>query len=215
MAKWRMINSLRVTLGSPAAPTFFTAGDLIDDSVQPTAPITNAGGIIAPDSDAIINTAALAAQKLKRAGQPWELCDGLMAAAFASASYGKAQNRAVSTRAAGQTVAAAAAIVPNISFTPKSSGKILIRAWASVQGFAAGTFTPVVKNGSTVIAAPAQYTGAATNFPCNVMVEIEVDGLTVGTAVTLSFVSTAGDATVTLGNSNVGIGAQMTVVEVP
>jgi len=146
--------------------------------------------------------------------------DGMLAAIMATAVAAESDafdtNRVSTNGAAGATVAAGAAISAACTITPKTSGTVKVRAWVSAQGLGAGaTFTPVLKQGTTTIAAPAQHNGAATTFPYNAWVELEVTGLTVGTAVTFNWVSTAGDGTVTLGNGATGKASGLTVEEKP
>lgn len=211
MATWYLLNCIRFK--GPAGATVLSAGDQFNDAVTPLAPMQAAGAVFAPTSNANVATAAALAQQRKRGGaQPGELNSIMLAAAIIPSVTAE---RKTSQGAAGATVAAGAAIAPAISFTPSFSGKLLIRAWASIQGLTSGTFTPILKVGTTTVAAPAQYTGESTTFPRDVFIEVEVDGNTVGSAETISFVTTAGDATVTLGHGSTGAGAGMSVTEVP
>jgi hypothetical protein len=214
MATWILCNCVKFNQND-VGPLFLSAGDTIDDTKQNLSQIQAAGGVVVASSDAIVAAAQVIALKRRKGGAPTEELDRLMLAASAQSLRNAAQSLKTSTSAAGATVAAAAAIVPNIVFTSKSSTKVKIKFWASAQGLGAGaTFTPVVKQATTTIAAPAQYTGAATTFPYNVVGEVYAT-VVVGTASTFSFVSTAGDGTVTLGNGATGIAASMTVEEVP
>jgi hypothetical protein len=202
-----------------SGPTLLQAGTEINDALYSTTQIAAAGGILVPSTDAAAAAAALIAQKRQKQGEgdasSATLLDLIMLAAVAGEANSSSASRKSSSAAAGATVAAGAAIVPAISFTPTFSGKVLVRAWMSAEALATGTFTPVLKEGSTTIVAPAQYTGSADAVPANVYIEQEVDGLTVGTAVTFNLTTTAGDATVTLGNGSTGIAARMTVQELP
>jgi hypothetical protein len=217
MATWYLVNSTRFK--GPTGPIVLAAGKLIDDTKYNLTQIQAAGGVVVPSSNAVAAAASLIAQKRQKQGEgnnpPASLLDLVMVAAVLGDVSSSATSRTSSQALAGATVAAGAAIVPAIAFTPTFSGKVLVRAWANIEALAAGTFTPVLKEGATVIAAPAQYTGAAGAPPYQVYVEQEVDGLTIGTSVTFSFVTTAGDALVTLGNGATGIAARMTVQELP
>ena len=217
MAKWILLNTTKFK--GPTGPVLLDGGKTIDDTLFGLSQIQAAGGVVVPFTDALAATAATLATKRAKQGlansPQGALVDLLLIAAVAGEANASAASRKRSTRAAGATVAAAAAIVPAIAFTPTFSGKVLVRAWCSVEGLASGTFTPVLNQGSTTIAAPAQYTGLTGGNPDDVYVEVEVTGLTLGTPVTFNFVTTTGDATVTLGNGSTGIAASMEVIERP
>jgi hypothetical protein len=221
MATWYLLNTIKFNSSQSGinTPTLLEGGKLIDDTKYNLTAIKAAGGVVVPSTDAAATAASLLCATARHGGQgdqsPATLLDLLMIAAVAGQSNASSDSRVKSTRVAGSTVAAAAAIVPAITFTPAFSGKLKITAWASPEALASGTFTPVLKQATVAIAAPAQYTGSADAVPGNVYVDVEVDGLTVGTAYTFNFVTTTGDATVTLGNGSTGIAASMTVQELP
>lgn len=213
MALWYLVNGTR--LKGPTGAVYLRAGELIDDTKGfSVATINAAGGILAPNTyPTVAAQAAFVQQRVRRGGLAETDADRIMMAAYSADFVATQQNRSIQTNAAGQTVAAGATIVPNVVFTPKVSGKVKIMAWVSIQALAAGTFTPVLKQGATTIVAPAKTTGAASQTPTHLYIEHEVDGLTIGQAVTFSFVTTAGDATVTLGNGATGISGRMEVQE--
>jgi hypothetical protein len=211
MATWILINSVKYNPGG-GGTSFLSAGEIIDDTKLNLTKIKAAGGVVSQSSDLIVSAAQKIAAKLKKEGQEDKELDRIMLAAYALSSHHNEVDTLTSSGACGATVAAAAAIVPAISFTPQSTGRLRIRFWANFAGFGAGVVTPLVKQAATTIAAPAQYTGQAT-VPYNVSGEVIVSGLAIGTAVSFSFVTTAGDATVTIGAGATGIGAGMTVEE--
>lgn len=210
MATWYLLNTTKYK--GPAGDTLLDGGKLIDDTKYNLPLIIAAGGSVVPSGDAAATKAAAIAAVRGRQGQSVELIDTLMLAAVLSEVQQGQFNRLRSTNAAGNTVAAAAAISPNIAFTPTFSGKVLVRVWASFAANA-GTVKPLVKQGATTVAALA--ISVATDGPVNYYAEVEVTGLALGTAVTFSFVTTAGDAVMTLGNGATGIAASMEVAERP
>lgn len=232
MASWYLLNTIKFNSSQAGVntPVLLEAGKLIDDTKYSTTAIKAAGGVLAPSTDVAATAAALIATASRKGGQadqsPATLLDLTMVSAVAeqananaltALSKAAAGNRAATTAAAGATVAAGAAICAAVAFTPTFSGKLLVRAYVSIQALAAATtFTPILVQAATTVVAPAQYLGAVANtIPGNFYLEYEVDGLTVGTPVTFHFTSTAGDATVTLGNGSTGIAARLMVQELP
>lgn len=209
MATWYLLNTIRFKAPNGSGVSVLKAGSLINDAQTPLANVIGAGGRIVPASNASAAAAALIAQgsALEGDARPGVLTDIMLAGMMTNG------NRFTETVLAGATVAAAAAICPAIVFTPVASGRVRVKAWASLAPLAAGTFTPLLKQGTTVLAAPGQVTGAASQSPYTTIVDFEVDGLTPLTAYTFSFVSTAGDATVTLGHGSTGVAASFTVEE--
>lgn len=221
MATWYLLNTIRFGTSGVGA-SILTAGRLIDDTKTSLAAIQNAGGMVAPSTyPSVASQAAIVNGLLKRGGNvgvDQREADNLMMAAFGVDQLGMEQNRGTSDNAAGNTVAAAAAIAPAVTVTPKYSGKLRIRGTCSVQNFAAGTFRPIVTRtptggGAVTVYSHATYTGSATSFPRDVVFEVEITGLPLGTAQTFAFVSTAGDAQVTLGGTG-GNSAHLVVEEV-
>jgi hypothetical protein len=210
MSKSYLVNTVRSK--GKNGPVLFHAGALIDSSQIDVTLVTGAGGILAPTTYPTVAAQAAIVQGLRQSGEDRERpdLDVLMMAAWQADSVGLDQNRASSTAVAGATVAAAAAISGAVTITPAYSGKLAVRAWMSGT-FTPGVVTPLLKNGGTTVAAPAQ--SAAT--PIDVEVEVELTGLTLGTPVTINWVTTGGDATVTLGNGVTGAGAGIFVREVP
>jgi hypothetical protein len=220
MATWFLLNSIKFHGVNGAF--WRLAGETINDALEPTAPIAAAGGILVPTSNAAAAAAVGTAQNpgpvikyRKYVGEEWSRLDALMIAAVLGAVVNEEANTQFSNGAAGATVAAGAAISPNVVFTPKSSGNVRIFAWASFVALASGTCTPLLKQGATTLAAPAQLTGAASQGPYDPSLELEVTGLVVGTPVTFSWVTTAGDATVTLGHGSTGSASGLAVTEHP
>jgi hypothetical protein len=220
MAKWFLLNNIKFR--GPNGASWLLAGETIDDTLQPTAPITAAGGVLVPTSNAAAAAAVGTAQNpgpvikaRKYIGEEYQQLNALMLAAVLGAVVNEGSNVASSQAVAGGTVAAAAAITPNVVFTPKSSGNATVLVWFSFAPLASGTIRPVVKQGATTIGAFGTYTGAAGANPYNGYLELELTGLVVGTPVTFSFVTTAGDATATLGTGSTGQAAGMSVTEHP
>lgn len=215
MATWYLLNTIKFK--GPTGPMLLKAGKLIDDTQISLSLVAAAGGVYVPSSDAAAAAAALIANKRSKQGEadqaPATLLDLLVLAAVAGEGNASANSRTSTTKAAGATVAAAAAICPDIAFTPAFSGKVLVKGFASFEALGAGVVTPIVKQGATTLVALAPSSG--TGGPLNYSFETEVDGLAVGTSVTFTFHTTAGDATVTLGAGATGIAARFTVQELP
>lgn len=208
MAKWLLLNTIKFKNGQ-GGDVLLTSGKTIDDTIYSLAQIRAAGGSFVSANDAAASLYAPIAGTRKKQGQASELIDAMMLAAAAMGAT--ASNRVRTTGAAGATVAAAAAICTAVTFTPQFSGKLLVRAWASFAALGAGVVTPIVQQGSTTVLAFAQSSG--TGGPINFHGEVELTGLTLGTPVTINFVTTAGDATVTLGHGATGIAAALEVTE--
>jgi len=215
MATWILLNTTKFNASS--GPVLLPAGKTIDDTKYNLTLIKAAGGIVVPSTDSIAAAAALIAQKRIKQGLANESQDSLLDLTMIAAVAGEANaahvSRSFTTKAAGQTVAAGAAISAAVTYTPTFSGKLNVWAWASFQALGAGIVTPVLKQGSTAICAPAP--SAGTGGPLNYYVEFETAALPLGTAVTFNWTTTAGDATVTLGNGATGIAARLQVEERP
>lgn len=209
MATWYLLNTIK--LRGPNGVSVLSAGELINDQFTLLSAILAAGGQVAPSGSASVAAAAVIAQKKKKQGASAAELNAIMLAAVPAPEA----NRTNTTSVAGATVAAAAAIAPNNTFTPVSTGKARVRAWVNLAALAAGTFRALVKQGATTIGALAAVTGAASQAPFSGYVEFEVTGLALYTPVTFSFVSTAGDATVTLGAGATGPAAGLSVQELP
>lgn len=208
MATWYLLNTIRFKNPNGNGVSVLKAGELINDAQTPLANVLSAGGRVVPATNTSAVAASAIAWKRSLQGSEHEDLDAIMLASMTSGA-----NRVAESVVAGTTVAAAAAICPAISFTPVGSGKVRIKAWASLAALAAGTFTPLIQQGSTTLAAPGKLTGAAGQTPYNLAVDFELDGLTPLTAYTFNFVTTAGDATVTLGAGVAGVAAQFSVEE--
>lgn len=209
MATWYLLNTIK--LRGPNGVSVLSAGELINDQFTLLSAILAAGGQVAPSGSASVAAAAVIAQKKKKQGASAAELNAIMLAAVPAPEA----NRTNTTSVAGATVAAAAAIAPNNTFTPVSTGKARVRAWVNLAALAAGTFRALVKQGATTIGALAAVTGAASQAPFSGYVEFEVTGLALYTPVTFSFVSTAGDATVALGAGATGPAAGLSVQELP
>jgi hypothetical protein len=121
------------------------------------------------------------------------------------------QNRAQSTAVSGAVVAAAGAIVPTLTFTAVSSGKVRVTGFLSYAAPASsGTAHWAVQyhNGSSVVQVAV---GAATTS--GGAFSIETDGLPIGTATTWNFVTLSGDASITLGTGSTVDAAALIVQE--
>jgi len=213
MASWYLLNTTRMK--GPNGATVLSAGELINDALTPTAPILSAGGQLVPSTNAAAAAGAVIATKKKKQGaQPTEI-DAIMIAAVAASSSNEGGNVASSQAVAGGTVVAAAAITPNVAYTPKSSPNATVKSFFSFAPLASGTIRVLLKQGATVIAALGTYTGAAGAPPFNGSISLEVTGLVPGTAATFSLVTTAGDATATLGTGSTGAAAGLSVTEHP
>lgn len=123
------------------------------------------------------------------------------------------KNRSQSFATAGSVVLAGGAISTTVGLTPVSSGKILVSAWLSYAAPAASgtaralvTSTQASTTVTRAVLAPTIGGGA---------VVLEVDGFTVGVPMTWSFVTVAGDASITLGTGASGAGAGLSVQELP
>jgi hypothetical protein len=215
MSKWILLNKTRYQ-GNSKTSTTLPAGKTIDDTVFNLAQIKASGGAVVPISDAAALLAQAFVQPFQREGQadPPSI-DAIMMAFVLSELQQMASNLTVANGLAGATVAAGAAITPNIVFTPQYSGKILISGYASFKALGAGVVTPVVKNVTTTTTLEAMAPSSGTGGPLNYAFEDKVTGLTVGTAYTFSFTTTTGDATATLGNGATGNAAAFLIQEVP
>jgi hypothetical protein len=207
MATWYLLNTIRVK--GPNGVSVLQAGELINDQFTQLSLIASAGGQVGPSSSAALAAASVIALKKRKQGAPVREIDAIMLAVNPGDNY------LFSTALAGATVAAAAAIVTALTFTPVATGKVRVRCYAALAPLGAGTFTPIVKQGATTIIAPGQLTGAASQSPNNVAGETVVTGLTLYAPVVFSFVSTAGDATVTLGHGAAGAAAGLFLEELP
>ena len=209
MASWFLLNTIR--LKGPNGVSVLQAGELINDQFTQLSLIRSAGGQVGPSGNTALAAASVIALKKRKQGAPPAETNAIMLAAAPAPSA----NHLDSTALAGATVVAAAAIVTALTFTPVSTGKVRVRCYAALAPLGAGTFTPIVKQGATTIIAPGQQTGAASQSPNNVSGETVVTGLALYTPVVFSFVTTAGDATVTLGNGAAGAAAGLFLEEVP
>jgi hypothetical protein len=215
MATWYLLNTIRFK--GPSGPALLKAGTLIDDAVRSLTDIQNAGGCVAPSTYPTVKANAAICQTLLARGGAEGLeftgeADRIMMSSFLVDQQGIDQNRVSSSGAAGATVAAGAAICPNLTITPKYSGKVVVEVDASFAALGAGVVTPLVKQATTTIIALAASSG--TGGPLNYHMKLEITGLTLGTAVTFSFVTTGTDATVTLGAGATGKAANFRVAEV-
>jgi hypothetical protein len=87
MATWYLINSTRFK--GPAGPTLITAGELVDDTKTPLAPLQASGALFAPSSSpAVAVAAAFVQQRVKRGGQDPMEATAIMMAAYLQDTIG-------------------------------------------------------------------------------------------------------------------------------
>ena len=110
----------------------------------------------------------------------------------------------------GTSVAAGGNIAPAITFTPLRTGRVRLRAFATMQT-GDGATTPVLKQNGTVVFSFAQ-ASSAVQLACPA--DFVVAGLPLNTAVTFAFTTTAGDLSVTLGHGSTGSGSAFSVEEI-
>src|ERR1019366_861709 len=126
MATWYLLNTIRVK--GPNGVSVLQAGELINDQFTPLATILSAGGQVGPSSSASLAAAVAVVVKKRKQGAPINEINAIMQAA----STAPQANHLDSTALAGAPVAAAAAIVPALTFTPVSTGKVRVRCYAAL-----------------------------------------------------------------------------------
>lgn len=126
-----------------------------------------------------------------------------------------APNRVAGSTIAGTVVAAAGQVVLAASFTPKVTGKVRVIGSATWQA-GAGNVTPVLQHqnhGGGGLVTDQAFSQWTANAVAGNSWGLEIDGLTVGTALDFFLATTAGDRAITLGAGAAAAGATILVEE--